>query len=91
MDVHIATSAAPQLTSLATHRRELVRPVIVLHQDHVRDVVLAAHRQARAMPREACRVVVPPELPEPAPQPRGQHLKVPLRTAGPLQEQATTA
>src|SRR5437588_4615547 len=91
MHIHVATRGAPQMPPFETDRRQLPRVKIVLQQDHLPDVILAAHRQPGTMPREPRRVVVAPEGPEPAAHPRNHHLEVSLVTARPLSKQATTA
>src|SRR5450755_2933744 len=79
------------MAPLATDRCELPRAKTILQQDNVSDVVLSAHRQPRTIPRKPRRVVVPPELPEPATHTRDEDLEVPLVPDRPLGEQTTTS
>ena len=89
--VHMSAGRELQMIALATDRRKLPWLQGVSDQDYVDDLALAAHRQVGTAPRQACHIVVARQVQEAAAHSRQHNLEVPLRAAGPLDEQTTTS
>jgi hypothetical protein len=76
VDVDVASRRAPEVVPLAPQRRQLPGIEVVLDQDDAGDIVLAAHRRVGAVPGMSRRVVVAPEVPEPATDVSRHHLEI---------------